>query len=292
MSRVSVIIPSYNCAAFVANAVDSVLGQTMQDYEVIVVDDGSTDNTREVLRRYLEHPRFRYLFQSNRGVSAAKNLGARASDAEYVAFLDADDTLAPEALELATAALDESGASWCLINIYKVNGERREVQRTNLPSEDPFYGILKEDFIRRGIFFRRTGFRNVGMFDEGLRTREDWDIGIRIFRLGMPFVYLNQPLCTYVWREGSLTTGNQSRLLADTEKVLRKHHKALADAGDRRVAKIYAHNMWDLGRRYFYIVGDYRRAFACMRESLAYDLNPGRMFHPLVHHLRRFLRCV
>jgi len=288
--RVSVVIPTFNCATCVTQAIDSVAAQTMRDVEVIVVDDGSTDDTRQVLERYIRQPAFRYVFQDNRGVAAAKNTGARLAETEYIAFLDADDALVPEALQQMVAALDASGASWCLTDIWKVYGDRRERQRTHVPAADPLHAILEEDFVRRGIFFRRGEFRDVGMFDEALRTREDWDLGIRMFRMGKPFAYLDRPLCMYVRREGSLTTGSQSQVLRDTERVLHKHHKHLADAGDREAARIYADRMWELARRYLYQARSYQRAAACMRESLAYDLNLGRLLHPLLHHLRRLPR--
>ncbi len=287
--RISVIIPSYNCGPFVANAVDSVLAQTMQDFEVIVVDDGSTDNTREVLRPYLSYPKFRYIRQQNHGVSAARNTGARASESEYLAFLDADDMFVPEAFDSITAALDSSGASWCLFDIVRVIGELQQIRQTVVPDGDLLHGILRADFICRDFFFRRRDFVEIGGFDESLRCREDWEIRIRFIENGRPFVHLHRPLYLYTWREGSITKASQVKNLYYTEQVLRKHHKRLADAGDQEVAKIYAANMWGLGRDYFYRARDYKRALGCIRESLAYDQNIGRMFYPFVHHFRRLL---
>ena len=287
MPKASVIIPSYNCGAFLARAVDSVLGQTMQDFQLLVVDDGSTDDTPEVLERYAADRRFRYLRQHNQGPSAARNLGARSSESEYLVFLDADDALAPEALALITAELDSSGASWCLVDMVKVIGEREEVWPLSLPPGNLFLEILHEDFIRCPMFFRRTRLTALGLYDETLYCREDWDINIRMLENREPFVYVSKALYRYTLREGSQTKGDPSRVLADTERVLRKHHKRLADAGDPTIAKIYAQNMWNLGRRYFYMTRNYRRALACMRESFAYDLSPARVFHPLVHHARR-----
>jgi glycosyltransferase involved in cell wall biosynthesis len=269
--------------------VESVLRQTWRDVETIVVDDGSTDDTATVLAPYFNEPRFRYIRQTNRGLPGARNAGARASHAEYLAFLDADDELAPNALELMRAELESSGASWCIIDILKVRETAREVQRTAMPSRDMFHGILKEDFIRRAMFFRRRDFIDIGMYDESMKYREDWEINIRMFERNAPFVYLAQPLYLYSWREGSITTANKPGVLHYTEMVLRKHHKRIADAGDDAVAKIYAANMWDLGRRYFYLLRNYRRAFACVRESLAYDPSPGRLLHPLAHNSRRLM---
>ena len=286
MPRVSVIIPAYNCAHSVTRAVESVLDQTMQDFEIIVVDDGSSDNTREVLRRYFSDARFQYICQDNRGAPGARNTGVRASRAEYLAFLDADDFLAPRALELMTDKLDTSRASWCVIDPFRVKGQEIVVRRTVIPSGDLFLGILKDDFIGRCMFYRRADFVEVGLFDETLRCLEDWDISIRMCEKRKSFAHLDIPVYTYVWRRGSLVTDRRG-MVTYTEKLFRKHHKRLADAGDRAVAKIYAYVMWDLARRYFREVRDYKRTLACVRESLAYDFNLSRLFHPLLHHLRR-----
>jgi len=287
---VSVIIPSYNCAPYLPAALNSVFAQTLQDFEVIVVDDGSMDDTRAVMQPCSSHPNFRYVHQENRGLPGARNAGARLARGEYLAFLDADDELAPQALERMKTSLDRSGASWCLVDILKVIGESREVRRTMLPAGDYLYGILQEDFIRRGMFFRRQDFFDAGMYDEAMRYREDWDINVRMFEGKRSFTYLPEPLYLYTWREGSITTGKRARVLDYTRQLLRKHHKRLADGGDRKAARIYAFNLWDLGRQYFYSVGSYRRALACLAESLAYDFNLGRLFHPLLHNFSRLRR--
>ncbi len=288
MPKVSIIIPSYNCADYVRGAVDSALAQTFHDYEIIVVDDGSSDDTREVLEAYGRESRFRYVYQENRGLPGARNAGARASQADYLAFLDADDALAPEALEVMTAELERSGTSWCLIDILKVLGEKKEIRRTTVPAGDLFHEILRNDFIRRAMFFKRQDFFDVGMYDEAMRYREDWELNIRMFGKQKPFAYIGRPLYWYTWREGSITTGNRGKVLVYTEMVLRKHHKRLADAGDRTAAKLYAKNMWDLGRAYFSEQRNTKRAAACVRESLAYDFNARRLFHPVVYRLRRW----
>ena len=99
MPEVSVIIPTFNYGRFLEQAIQSVLGQTFQDFELIVVDDGSTDDTREVLARFESDRRVRCLFQANRGDAAARNTGILNAGGRYVAFLDSDDYWMPEKLE-------------------------------------------------------------------------------------------------------------------------------------------------------------------------------------------------
>jgi hypothetical protein len=217
-----------------------------------------------------------YVYQNNRGAAGARNTGACLSNANYIHFVDADDTLAPEALRVLSAALDEQPqASWCISDLVRVDARTREVHRPKIPDDDMFYGILEEDFISIGNFLRRTAFEAVGMYDQNLKTREDWDLNIRMIQKGMTFVYVPNPLYYYYVRKGSLTT-EAALILECTERVLQKHHKLIADAGDARAAKIYSENMWHLARRYFYSAGRIERTAFCVSESLTYDLDPGR----------------
>ncbi len=285
MKLISVIIPAYNAEAFVGGAIDSVLTQTMQDFEIVVIDDGSTDRTASVVKRYQHDPRVRYVYQANHGLPHARNAGALIASGEYLAFLDSDDLFASTALEMMYLRTLASNASWCLTAILKIDGDTRTVRRPNIPSGDLLNGILRVDFVTRAPFYLKKDFLEIGMHDEEMRVREDWDLHIRMISSGKPFVYVDDPLYIYVRTEGSITTGNLSRLYSFTEKLLRKHHKRLADCGNRDAARIYAKNMWGLGRRYFYELGNTRHALRCAYESLRYDMNFGRLVHPLNHRI-------
>ena len=138
------------------------------------------------------------------------------------------------------SATRRAGASWCIIDIIKFWEGYRETQKTQMPPSDLLIEILRDDFIRRALFLKRSALERVGMWDTEVKMREDWDLNIRLITAKKPFVYLPRPLYDYRKRPGSITTGDPKRLLAFTEQVLRKHHKKLADAGDRSVARIYA----------------------------------------------------
>ncbi len=288
MPLVSVIIPCFNGAGHIAAAIESALLQTVQDIEIIVVDDGSFDRTAQVVLPYLADTRVHYLFQQNKGLPAARNTGVRTSRSTYLAFLDADDLLVPHALEVMLYKLEATGAAWCLIDIIRRGNDVDELQHTEIPSGSELYAILRDDFIRRGMFFRRESFLAVGMYDEEMKNREDWDLNIRMFAHTMPCCYIPQPLYLYNCREGSITK-NRARILNYTEALLRKHHKRLADHGDREVSTIYADLMWALARNRLYQTRDFSAAVRCVIESLRYDLNLPRLMHPLLRHSKRFL---
>ena len=279
---VSVVIPAHNAAHYVGGAIDSVLRQSHQDFEILIVDDGSKDNTKQVVEPYLSDPRIHYQYQQNRGPSAAKNSGAKVSRGGYLAFLDADDSLAPSALEAMLQAFQLTKAAWLNVGVLKIVGDVKTVRHASLPAGDLRHGILADDFITRSPFYPRQEFFAIGMFDEENWGREDWDINIRMILAGRPFAILDEPLYEYARTEGSLTTSNRRRLYSYTEKLLCKHHKRLADAGDKEVRRIYARNMWNLGRQYFREIHDPREAVRCAWESLRYDVSLRRLAHPLI----------
>ena len=282
---ISVIIPAYNAASVVGGAIQSALQQTFSDLEVIVVNDGCTDNTAEVVAEYLSDPRVMCISQTNRGLPGARNAGAKKSRGDYLAFLDADDFLAPNALEVMIRKFRECGATWLNVGVLKIEGERRTFRHPRIPQGDLLVAILEDDFITRSPFYPRKDFFEIGMYDEEIRMREDWDINIRMIAANKPFAVLDEPLYLYTRTEGSITTGNRRKLYSYTEALLRKHHKRLADAGNEKIASVYAANMWGLARSFFYEIKDFRQALRCFIESISYDVNVLRLFHPLLHHL-------
>ena len=283
MSSVSVVIPAYNAARYVRGAVDSVLSQSHQEFEIIVIDDGSKDNTKQVVEPYLSDPRIRYLYQENRGVSAARNFAARVSNGEYLAFLDADDFFAPCALESMLGAFQCTKAAWLNVGMVRIIGDLRTVHRPALPAGDVRLAMLSHDFIVRSPIYPREEFFAIGMYDEEIHILEDWDIEIRMIMAGKRFAVVDEPLYHYTYTEGSLTKGNRRNVHTNTEKVLRKHHKRMADAGDTEIGRIYAEKMWALARCYLYEIHDSREAARCAWESLRYVPSLHRLVHPFIN---------
>ena len=281
MSTVSVVIPTYNCAEWLESALRSVVNQTVPVEEILVVDDGSGDNTREVLAPWIKSGSIHYIHQENRGLPGARNTGARAARGEYVAFLDADDELTPNAIQRMRDAADSSGASWCLADFLRVRKTHSEVQMTSVPKGDLFYEILEYNFVRYGMFFRKSELIDAGLYDESIRMCEDWELNIRMIQQRRPFVHVPEALYLYTQRDGSITTGRKRENLVCTEKVCRKHHKKLADGGDLRARLVYAEKMWHIARLYWYSVDMPGAALRCAWESLLYDFSLRRLLHPV-----------
>ena len=179
---VSVIIPTYNRGWILQEAIESVLTQEFGDFELIVVDDGSTDNTRDILNAYKED--IIILRQANKGVSAARNMGIASTSSRFIAFLDSDDLWLPDKLSTQIAFFDahedalicQTGESW-MRNGVRVNPKNRHRKF----SGDIFQGSLALCLISpSAVMLRRSLFEEVGVFDESLPACEDYDFWLRI----------------------------------------------------------------------------------------------------------------
>jgi glycosyltransferase involved in cell wall biosynthesis len=195
--KISVIIPTYNRAHCVNDAIDSVLSQSFQDIEVIVVDDGSTDGTSEVLRAYED--RLKVIRQSNGGVSAARNNGIRAARAEWIAFLDSDDTWEKNKLKIQAEDLEENPGAVAHIadafvndpanplpSMFQLWGLRSEFTSVKF-RERPLLDVLRAWFMVSCCVIRREAIEAAGYFDTSIRIFEDFDLLTRVALEG-PFV--------------------------------------------------------------------------------------------------------
>jgi glycosyltransferase involved in cell wall biosynthesis len=198
--KVSVIIPTYNHALYLPGAIQSVLDQTFRDFEMIVVDDGSTDDTAEVIKPFFADPRFRYIHQRNRGLAAARNTGIKHTEGELVAFLDADDLWLPEKLEEEVRIIDRGGPEvrlvYCFFQYIDQGGNILETV-TEHPIKNPTYkDLLYCNWVlgsSSAVLIRKKAFDEVGLFDESLRSLEDIDMWIRILR-GHKSLYVDKVL--------------------------------------------------------------------------------------------------
>lgn len=197
---VSVIIPAYNSEKFICESIESVLKQTFKHYEIIIIDDGSNDNTKNKIERFKES--INYLYQNNLGPSVARNSGLKVARGQYIAFLDADDIWLPNKLELQVEFLDRNpdiGLVSCdalAFNEQNVLIASMSKER-NLYSGWVFERLLRENFLNTdNVLIRKQVFKDVGMFNEVLKFCEDYDLWLRIankYRIG----YIDKILTKY-----------------------------------------------------------------------------------------------
>jgi glycosyltransferase involved in cell wall biosynthesis len=207
MCEVTIIIPAYNQAHYLPDTIQSVLSQTFAEFEVIIVDDGSTDNTGEVATAFAD-PRVRYIHQANKGLSGARNTGIAHAQAPNLVFLDADDWLMPQALSLHREAQQkhpEAGVtvgSWVFTNS---QGEPFAEEVLPQPSLDLAALLMGNPLPVHGAMVKRAWLGKVGVFDESLRACEDWDLWLRLALVGCPITLFPQRVCAYRMHEGQMT---------------------------------------------------------------------------------------
>ena len=208
---VSVIITTYNYGRFIAGAINSVLGQTRRPDEIIVVDDGSTDDTAAQVAAYADQG-VRYIRQANSGPGAARNTGIRAGQGALIAFLDADDRWLPDKLARQIAHLHAypaaglvTGSEW---QVFESGQPPLYVRRPPVGAARLYPQILMENSIGNPslTLVRRVCFDRVGMFDAGIPLGQDWDMWIRIAR-AFPVGVVDAPLITFTRHTTSITAG-------------------------------------------------------------------------------------
>lgn len=183
---VSIIIPVYNCRKFIAEALESVIQQTFRDFEALIVDDGSTDDLRVIADHYVKmDSRIKYLYQLNRGVSAARNSGFKYSSGKFIAFLDSDDVWLKNNIELKLRKLEEGVFGLVHSDAELINESSDRIHGVLQGREgDLLEGLLSwEDTQIPGpssILMRRAVIEEVGPFDENLSTAADLDLFIRV----------------------------------------------------------------------------------------------------------------
>ncbi|MDP2598877.1 MAG: glycosyltransferase [Candidatus Liptonbacteria bacterium] len=221
---VSIIIPSYNTARFIKEAVDSALAQTYKQIEIIVVDDGSTDDTRQILEQYIgqnsrqnqsqsqkqnpeqkqeQNPRQNsiiYIYQTNKGLAGARNTGIRASRGEYIALLDADDIFLPEKIEHQISYLTSHpncDISYCDLHHFwdEETNKLFKLQYQYYSGAEVLPHLLEKNFIAPlSVVVRRSTFDRYGLFNESLRRSEDLEFWLRLSYAGAQFCFLPEIL--------------------------------------------------------------------------------------------------
>jgi glycosyltransferase involved in cell wall biosynthesis len=233
MPVASVVIPCFNQAHFLAEAIESVVSQSYRRLEIVVVDDGSADNGFEVAGRYSEVDRLR---QPNRGVAAARNLGIGKSSGEFLVFLDADDRLLPEAVEVGMEALTKrphvafaAGMSRDIAEDGRVVRESRQP----LVGQDHYVHLLEDCFIWSGssVVYRRSAIEAVGGFNEALDAGDDYELYLKVAR-HYP-IFCHGSVVTEYRRHGSNTTRDAGLVLTSELQVLRGQEASLRDRRDR-----------------------------------------------------------
>ncbi|MBT1071832.1 glycosyltransferase family 2 protein [Pelotalea chapellei] len=253
---ISVIIPAYNAEAHISEAIASVQSQSFKDYEIIVVNDGSTDGTAQIIRQ--QFPNVRFFFIRNSGVAAARNFGISVSKGEFVAFLDADDRWLPDKLEKQVALFDDARVGMVFTeNLFFNSGgitAERAHKRERLMSGDLVRNIFLNSYVVTStVMIRKSVLDDVGCFEEELMVAEDDNLWMRI-AMNYGVKLLDEPLVLYHLTEGSLsrTRGNiMPAIRAHIELLQKKYPEILNRIGVRAIKLKYNDLYFSEGYHHF-----------------------------------------
>lgn len=247
---ISIIVPSYNYGHFVNQALESLQAQTYQKWECVVVDDGSTDDTGQVVAYYSESDsRIKYMYQSNQGLAAARNIGLRNTTGKYIQFLDADDMLESEKFEHQVGYLEQhptidivygSVRYFTTENIterlYTMWGENAPwMPEVSSRSANVLTALTHGNImVVNAPLVRRTAANAVGLFDGTVKGIEDWDYWIRCAAQGKQFQYLNIEGTHALVRSHSSSMSKNERLMRSNGALVRKKIEQNIDDADVR----------------------------------------------------------
>jgi hypothetical protein len=267
MALISVVMPCYNVERFLPGAIQSVLNQTYQDFELIIVDDGSTDGSAQVIHSF-DDPRMHYLRRANGGPGKALNTGMRAATGEFVAFLDADDLMLPHRLATQLGVLEAnpalsvvgSGFTWIDENDQGIFWPHHSWQHA-MELNDISSWLFDCPFVRSTVMLRRRAWEDVGGFDEDLRGGEDWNFWMRLVLSGHRMAWHQEVVALYRRWAGSLSEDAQ-RMSADCPEALERvldrpdfpqdllplGRQALALRHIDGAKRLFRSGMWDAGQ--------------------------------------------
>jgi glycosyltransferase involved in cell wall biosynthesis len=256
--KVSVIIATYNRANYIRETVESIFRQGFRDYELIVIDDGSTDGTRKVLEPY--DSELRYVYQENAGPSTARNVGVRYAKAPWLAFQDSDDLSLPDHLATLYAyANGHPGCGMVFANGAYLGGPEHK-RETIVPAKKSHRlaanGVQLLDLFEKSVvrlqasLISKEAYYAVGGHDESLRICMDLDLSFRLF-MNSPVAYLDRVVFLYRKHEGNIGRNEELRLIENIraiEKLIEQFPSAKQELGVSRIAKRMAYRYYRLAK--------------------------------------------
>ncbi len=275
--RFSIIIPTYNRGERIKNTLLSALGQDYQNYEVIVVDDGSTDNTEEVIKSF-NHPKLTYYKKENAERAAARNYGAEHANGEYVTFLDSDDILYPSFLENANEAIQKNANPEFLHLGYELKEESGNVlsRVDNIKSGSVDFLVHGNPLSCIGAFIKRESFLRFRFNeDRKLTLSEDWELWLRLVA-NFGIKTDNRISAAMIAHD------KRSVLSADEQKLLDRKHLSFKYAfADRRVQEVFGNHFKKM-RAYFDLYISLHLALAKMKRRSLHYLRKAVVSNPAV----------
>lgn len=273
MTTFSVIIPVYNAGAYIGQSLTSVFAQTCADFEVIVIDDGSTDDTADRVNAFSHHAALRYVYQANAGPAAARNQGLNLARGQFIAFLDSDDLWHPRKLEAHLQRLQNAPNLGMSFNWFEVFYGDPEVDRKTPWFAPPNQSTLNwEDFLLRNwtgtsstVVVRAECLKGQLEFDARFRTGEDYQLWIAIAQSGWQIGFIPESLTLYRKRPSSLTE-DYLQIALDELLVMEQGVQVMDEAAKSAIECALTRRRVDVAWAYFRS-GQNRMAYQFLKQS-------------------------
>ncbi|KJD35928.1 glycosyl transferase family 2 [Tamlana sedimentorum] len=266
---VSIIVPCYNQAHYLSEALQSVSDQTYTNWECIVVNDGSPDNTEQITKQWLEKDaRFKYVYQENGGLSSARNFGIKNSLGVFILPLDADDILHPDYLKKTVPVLNKN-SDLGIVSCYRYFfvGNKLNIIKECKASGSNYVDILFENKLVCSSIYRRTCWDEVGGYDETMKKGfEDWEFWLNVTKRGWKFQIVEAFLFYYRKAKKSM--------LVDTVNI---HSEASMEYIFRKHKELYTKHFDNTAKVLFYYIKTHRLGKMKIKNSLEYKIGKGVM---------------
>ena len=255
MNSISIIIPTYNRSHIVQGAIQSVLEQTSDKWELIIVDDGSTDNTLEALAKFARDPRIRILRQEHLGPSAARNFGANHANGSYLIFLDSDDTLRKGLIKslIDSDYQNYDIISWKVLRIYQ---DKKSVWKPE--KLEKLYNNIKASFLAGSVCFKKEIFEQVDGYDSNLWFGENYELGMRVARIDLLKILNLSGIFLHYHINEEYRSNSQPNVKLDSLKYLHQKHKGF-----------YLEDSYSYSRL-LYQIGFLYEKLGCLEASIKY----------------------
>ncbi|MBV5341865.1 MAG: glycosyltransferase family 2 protein [Deltaproteobacteria bacterium] len=301
---ISIVIPTFNNSSTIELAINSVLNQTASDYEIIIIDDGSTDNTSDVINKYVDNGTVRYFKKSNGGCSSARNYGINKAEGEIIAFLDADDEWLKDHLKKKYALMQTGNFDWVAGGFYKRFTDKALEYRTITNCDNVEWNESSHEFklLVNGIFwfssfpiqlntvlFRKCAILGIDGFDEKFTTSEDWDLYLKAEIAGLRSGFLDEPSAIYNFNPSGITKSDSYDCIND-QLLLAKKYSELLGLNNRYIIRSYADFIWHAGRTYL-ITKRYMKSIKCFVLAMQIDFNVHRLTKPISQRVRKCIQA-
>ncbi len=271
MPKVSIIIPTYNSSLFIKRTIESVFAQTFKDWELLIVDDCSTDETLKIIEDLAKNNSKIKIFktpENSGGPALAKNMGVKNAQGEYIAFLDHDDEWLPEKLEKQLEFFGKNkdkkiGVVSCGANLVNEHGKCFSLYNPSRAKFD-FPEILLRNpiYSNSSVLIKKEIIDLVGERDLNMKYSEDWDMWIRIVKAGFSLYFINQPLFNYYFHGNNATKAKKDKLVKvkDAQYVFNKHNDIYAKYNYLHIGYFRLGVMYFMGNAYKKARKDYRES--------------------------------